>query len=127
MTFNHSDVGSSGVSIQNGSRIVISKPGTYNIAFSAQVTRLQGGSSSDVEIWLKQNGVDYPASTTAITLQSNAQKVVAAWNFFVTTTNENEYFELAWDSSEPSMQLYYRAANSTPEIPSVILTVNQVH
>jgi hypothetical protein len=34
---------------------------------------------SDIEIWLKQNGVDYPNSTTAITLQANAQKNVPAW------------------------------------------------
>jgi hypothetical protein len=115
------------VNIQNGSRIVIAKPGTYNIAFSAQVTRLSGGNATDIDIWLKQNGADVANTDTAITLQSNSQKVVAAWNFFVTTTNDNEYFELAWKSQEPSMQLLYRVANSTPAIPSVILTVNQVH
>ena len=127
MTYNNTDPHGEGVSISNGSRIVIANPGTYNIAFSAQITRLSGGNSQDIEIWLKQNGVNYPDSTTAITTQANAHKVVAAWNFFVTTTNENEYFEIAWASAEPSMELLWRAPNSTPGIPSVILTVNQVN
>jgi hypothetical protein len=127
MTYNNSSPNSDGVSISNGSRIVIANPGTYNIAFSAQITRLSGGNSQDIEIWLKQNGVNSPDSTTVITTQSNAHKVVAAWNFFVTTTNENEYFEIAWASPEPSMELLWRAPNSTPGIPSVILTVNQVN
>ena len=119
--------GPQGVSIADGSKIVIEHPGTYNIQFSAQVTRTSGGNSADIEIWLRQNGADFPNSTTAITLQANAQKEVAAWNFFVTTTAPNEYFELAWASKEPSMQLLYRVKNSTPAIPSVILTVNQVN
>lgn len=127
MTLNQSDSGNQGVSIADGSKIVIEHPGTYNIQFSAQVTRQSGGHSSDIEIWLRQNGVNYPNSTTAITLQANAQKQVAAWNFFVTTTNVNEYFELVWASDESSMQLLYRPANSTPAIPSVILTVSQVN
>lgn len=127
MTFNNSDVHSDGVSISNGSRIVLAHPGTYNIQFSAQVTRLTGGHSADIFIWLKQNGVDYPDSNTGITLQANGQRVVAAWNFFVTTTNENEYVELAWQSDEPSMELLAVPHNSMPGIPSVILTVNQVN
>jgi hypothetical protein len=126
MTYNQSAAGNQGVTVSNGSQIVLEHPGTYNVQFSAQITRLTGGHSADIEIWLKQNGVDYPNSTTAVTLQANSQKNVAAWNFFVTTTNMNEYVELAWASTEPSMELLYRPANSTPAIPSVILTVNQV-
>lgn len=127
MRYNNSDIHNEGVSIVDGSKITIANPGTYNIQFSAQITRLSGGNSQEINIWLKQNGVNYPASDTAISVQANAQKVVAAWNFFVTTTNANEYFELAWASAEPSMELLYRAGNGSPDIPSVILTVNQIH
>ena len=94
MTFTDSDANNQGVSIVDGSKVVMAHPGTYNIAFSAQITRLSGGNSKDIEIWLMQNGVDFPASTTAITLQANSQKVVAAWNFFVTTTNAVSYTHL---------------------------------
>ena len=127
MRYNNSDIHNEGVSIVDGSKITIANPGTYNIQFSAQITRLSGGNSQEINIWLKQNGVNYPASDTTISVQANAQKVVAAWNFFVTTTNANEYFELAWASAEPSMELLYRAGNGSPDIPSVILTVNQIH
>lgn len=127
MRYNNSDIHNDGVSIADGSKIVIANPGTYNIQFSAQITRLSGGNSQDINIWLRQNGVNYPASDTAITVQANAHKVVAAWNFFATTTNPNEYFELVWASVEPSMELLYRPGNGSPDIPSVILTVNQIN
>lgn len=127
MRYNNSDIHNDGVSIADGSKIVIANPGTYNIQFSAQITRLSGGNSQDINIWLRQNGVNYPASDTAITVQANAHKVVAAWNFFATTTNPNEYFEIVWASVEPSMELLYRPGNGSPDIPSVILTVNQIH
>ncbi|MFN6316131.1 MAG: hypothetical protein ACK4VJ_05715 [Rhodoluna sp.] len=127
MRYDNSDVHNDGVSIVDGSKIVIANPGTYNIQFSAQITRLSGGNSSEINIWLRQNGVNYPASDTTLTVQANAHKIVAAWNFFATTTNPNEYFEIVWASDEPSMELLYKAGNGSPDIPSVILTVNQIN
>jgi hypothetical protein len=126
MTFNVSDANNDGVTIQNGSRITFANPGTYNIQFSAQVNRLSGGNETDLDIWFKQNGANIPNSNSAVTVQSNAHKVVPSWNIFVTTTNTNEYVEIAWSSPEPTIQLLSRPSNSYPAIPSVILTVNQV-
>jgi hypothetical protein len=71
-----------GVSITNGSQFTFTNPGVYNLAFSAQLWRLQGGNVSYTSIWLRKNGVDVPDTATDVTLLSNGTRFVAAWNFF---------------------------------------------
>jgi hypothetical protein len=119
------------VSIVNNSQIKFAKAGTYNIAFSVQLKKTDG-SSSDISIWLSKGTTALAWTTTDVTIQGNTQKLVAAWNFFV-TVEANDYVELNWYSDDNSVQLLAapaRAATSTnpaiPGIPSVILTVNQV-
>jgi hypothetical protein len=121
----------SGVQINNNTQIAIANPGVYNIAFSAQIVKVNG-SSQDIIIWLREDGNDMEWTATRVTVQGNTQRLVAAWNFFV-TTDGTHYYELMWASSEPSVSLLAIdpiPANGTlpaiPGIPSIILTVNQV-
>jgi hypothetical protein len=121
---------SSGVSIVNNSEITFANAGIYNVAFSLQLAKTNG-SSEDIWIWLRQDGADVPWTNTALTIQGNTQKLVAAWNFFVTVPAGGNV-QLMWHSLDPSMILL--AAPSVPAdgnpalpgTPSTILTVNQV-
>lgn len=111
--------------------ITFTTPGVYNIAFSAQLWRTQGGDESVVSIWLRKDGENVPLTNTDITMQSNGQKRVAAWNFFapVECTPTCSTYQIMWSSSEQYSNLWYQAAQTSParpEIPSIILTVNQV-
>ena len=120
-----------GVSIASGSRISFTNSGVYNIAFSAQVTRSQGGNESDITIWIRKNGVDVPDSATDFTLQANSHRYVAAWNFFVpvTCTTVCDYYQIMWSAESEYTALVYLPAQVgpiRPAIPSVIVTVNQV-
>ncbi len=131
MTFNNSDPGNVGVSMTSGSRITFSRPGTYNIAFSAQISRSQGGSANLVSIWLARNGSNVADSTTDLTLVSNGHRYVAAWNFFVEVECDPtcDYYQLKWSSDLQYTGIIYdppRSNPSRPAVPSVILTVNQV-
>jgi hypothetical protein len=119
------------VSIVDNSRITFAKAGVYNIVFSVQLSKTNG-SSSDIYIWLRQQDFDVPFSATALTIQGNTQKLVAAWNFFV-TVEAGDNVQIMWTSTDTSMQLVKAdptPANGVhpyiPAIPSVILTVNQV-
>ena len=130
MNFNTPDI-SNGVSIVNNilgqpTRITVANAGTYNVQFSAQLSRPQGGggSASDVNIWLALNGNDIPWSNTKITMQANDKYIVAAWNWFVTLT-AGQYVEIMW-SQQDSIFLAAVPAGVHPAIPSVILTVNQI-
>lgn len=117
------------------SRISPEHPGRYNVAFSAQLDRVSGSGTVQVDIWLRKNGIDVPWTNTAITMTgtASASKVVAAWNFFVETTYDSDYFELIWRTASANIQIIAAPANSAqpdpaayPATPSIILTVNQV-
>lgn len=116
-----------GVSVASGYMIQVANSGVYNIQFSAQVQKTNA-SSDDIFIWLAKNNVNVADSNTAVTIQGNNQRVVAAWNW-VLTLDRNEHVDVRWHSIDTSMRLLYSGgANlpTRPAIPSVILTVNRV-
>jgi hypothetical protein len=130
----------SGISVESGpgdvggrsSYITFTNPGVYNIAFSAQLYRTQGGSADVVTIWLRQNGQNVPDTATDITLVSNGLKVVAAWNFFVEVSCGDsgcDTAQLMWSFDNDHTNLFYQGEQASPDrpaIPSIIMTVNQV-
>jgi hypothetical protein len=84
-----------------------------------------------VSFWLRKDGVNVPASDTDVTLMSNGQKLVAAWNFFVPVTCNGSCsnYQLMWSANASNTNLWYQGEQTNPArptIPSVILTVNQV-
>ena len=107
------------------SRIYVAEEAVYNIQFSAQLDK-SGGSASAVYIWLMINGVNVPNSATKVVIDGPNAETVAAWNF-VLPLAENDYFEIAWSSSDTDVFIAEEpATGSIPEIPSVILTVTWV-
>ena len=107
------------------SRVYVAEEAIYNIQFSAQLDK-SGGSASAVYIWLKLNGQNVANSATKVTIDGPNSEIVAAWNF-VLPLAENDYFELAWQSSDTNVFLAEEPAlGNVPEIPSVILTVTWV-
>ena len=129
MTFNSSDLAANnGVSIANGSEIVFPVRGTYNLAFSAEIQKT-GGSSENIYIWLRANGVDVPETATLVQMANNTSHLVAAWNFFYYNQTPGDYCEIMWYAATTNVEL--KAINSglpvgVPNVPSIILTVNQV-
>jgi hypothetical protein len=109
------------------SRLVIANAGTYNVQFSAQVDKTDGG-QDDATIWLRVNGTDVARTATDLTLEQSARRIVAAWNFVYTFT-AGQYVELVWSSPDSSMRLLAagtRTGPVRPAVPSVICTVTRV-
>ncbi len=107
------------------SRVYVAEEAIYNIQFSAQLDK-SGGSASAVYIWLRVNGVNVAHSATKVVIDGPNSEIVAAWNF-VLPLAENDYFELAWQSSDTNVFLAEEPIlGNVPEIPSVILTVTWV-
>ena len=119
----------SGVNVVNGSRFTVTNGGTYNIQFSAQVESTSGGTNQIIDIWLVYNGGILPNSNTQLSVVSNTDRAVAAWNF-VEPADAGGYFEIQWRVNDTALQLTYDAGPFTnptrPAIPSVIVTVTQV-
>jgi hypothetical protein len=128
MTFNNTDATATlGFSIVSNSQITAANTGIYNLQFSAQLKKTQGGQATIIYIWIKKNGSSLPDSNTAVTLANNGDLLVAAWNFFV-QLNAGEYVELFWYATASSIELHYDPIPvvGIPEIPSIIATINRV-
>lgn len=129
ITLNNTDAdATSGVSIVDNSKITVDATGVYNIQFSAQLYRSTGGTSKQAIIWLRKNGVDIPATSTHVTMQSNATYLVASWNFFVKLNAGQNVELMIWQ--DDAIEILYDPANVTvpyPATPSVILTVEKVN
>lgn len=116
--------------------ITFTNDGVYNIAFSAQLYRTQGGSTDTVSFWLRKNGVNVPATSTDVSVLANSTKLVAAWNFLVPVTCSTtlgvttcDKYQLMWSFDVDYTNIWFEGPQTNPtrpEIPSVILTVNQV-
>ncbi|MGA0879276.1 MAG: hypothetical protein ACO3SP_09175 [Ilumatobacteraceae bacterium] len=109
------------------SRITFTSPGIYNVQFSAQYGRLQGGQESLLSIWIRRNGNNVPWSNTDFFTVANSPRQLAILNWYVEVSCNPvcDFYEIVWQASEEDSVLI---ADSTisPEIPSIILTVNQV-
>ena len=106
------------------SKIYVANTGVYNFQFSAQLDKT-GGSASAVYIWPRINGVNVPDSATKVVIDGPNSEIVAAWNF-VLVLKANDYFELAWESSDTAVVIPYVPINNIPSIPSIILSVTWV-
>lgn len=107
-------------------QITIDRDGKFNIAFSAQMHVTS--SSAIVFIWIKKNGTSLPWTNTRYDITANNPYAVPAWNFFV-DAQAGDYFELFWsspNSANVKVESITGLTGTKPNVPSMILTVNQV-
>jgi len=125
-TFNSTYI-SNGVSVVNNSQLKVSQAGVYNLQFSAQLTKILGGSLEIIYIWFKKNGQNIPNSASTISIQANNNtRLVPSWNFFC-EMNENDYLEIVWYTTDVHIVLLAVAESvNIPAIPSVIATMSKV-
>ena len=127
-----------GISIENDSlgdpsKIRFQYPGKYNIAFSLQLTKSDSGTDVTT-IWLcKGSGAgacsNVPWSATDLYLIGNSARQVAAWNFFISVAADDFVQLMISPGTSTGTSILASPAQSSParpEIPSTILTVNQV-
>ena len=117
-----------GISVVSNSRLTVTRSGTYNIQFSAQVQTTVGG-APEVYIWLRKNGTNINYSNTAITIKNQNDRYVAASNF-VENLTAGQYVELVWyvngGATAQLVAIPAGPTNGGVAVPSVIVTVTQV-
>ena len=120
-------VNARGIAVVSGSMIQVANSGVYNIQFSAQLEK-SSANKEDVDIWFRKNNVDVPWSATTIVVEGSAEKQVAAWNIFL-SMDTNEFAEIVWHTDDTNVKAVAVSGHtnpSHPDIPSIILTVNNV-
>ena len=119
-----------GVQIENNingrpTRVKFLNTGVYNIQFSAQLYK-PTSNAADVYVWIALNGTNVPHSAGTTGLTGNNSKIVVAWNY-VMTMNANDFLEFKWSSSDNGVQMLTNtSAAPSPQIPSIIVTAQQV-
>ena len=117
-----------GITVVDGSKITVQSGGTFNIQFSTQLEKQQGGTSESITIWLRKNGSNVDWSSTDITFANNNQLVVAAWNF-VEVLSAGDNLEIMFSVTDTEIILFgvpSRITPTRPAIPSVIITMTQI-
>ena len=120
-------VDSRGISVVSGTQIQVAHSGVYDIQFSVQLEK-KSGNKEDVDIWFRKNNVDIPWSATKIAVEGSSYRQVAAWNFFL-SMDANEFAEIVWHTNDTAVEAVAASGHtnpSHPDIPSIILTVNNV-
>jgi hypothetical protein len=108
----------------NNDTINIVSPGVYNIQFSAQ---FDGPNNNNIYIWLENSSGSIPFTNTTLHTTGGGSPLLAAWNWFVKTTTANEHYRIAWTASNTGITIKsFTHPTGTPDIPSIILTVQQV-
>ena len=109
------------------SRIYLEHPGWYNLEFSLQVQHIASASASDIVVWVRYNGSDYPNSARRVHIKGNDESVFASWNFTGQAQNADDYIELMWSTTDLGTVLYTESANAVhPAIPSAVITITQI-
>lgn len=119
---------SNGISVVDGSKFTVSSGGTYNLQFSLQLNKTQGGTAENIEIWLSKNGTNVDWSNTNITLSNNNTLLVASWNF-VEPLNAGDYLELKLSVTDIHVIILAESPKTgpiRPGIPSAIITMVQI-
>jgi predicted nucleic acid-binding Zn-ribbon protein len=131
--------GKYGINLSNANtHIVFTESGVYNIQFSAQLTN-SDNQSSQAFVWFRKNGTDIADSASVVTVPAKHGKgdgaTIAAWNYFITINNPNEYAEIVWFTldenkvklrADAAANLVVGVSPPIPRIPSVIVTVSHV-
>jgi hypothetical protein len=117
-----------------GQRIVVTYPGTYNMQFSVQAQNTDNA-QHDINIWLKQNGVDLVGSNGLISIPArksagagNEGHGIYGWNYFLTMA-ASDCLQLYWSTDNAAVTIQNYAAGTSPTRPStssVVLTMSFV-
>ena len=126
------DTASRGTKIISDTRLTIDYSGIYSITFSIQFSNTDN-SIHDINVWLRKNGADVPASDSRFSITARHGSVdgnvIGAVNFVLGVTT-NDYLELMWATSNVTAYIHAEAAQASPfahpSIPGIICTVVQV-
>ena len=131
MTFNQitpgvNGVSASGVSVEFGSHIVVARTGTYNIQFSAQLTKTDSGNDI-MNLWLRKNGADVALSNSEITISTSLHQV--ATSNYIIDLAAGDYIELMYSSADIATRIEAIAPQTNPvrpAAPSISVAITQV-
>jgi hypothetical protein len=118
---------SQGVTLQNGSKLTVSKSGNYTLQATLQFAKsTAAGPASTGFFWLRKNGVDVADSAADVITTAAGAGVIVAINFTLPLVS-GDFLQIAWSGTEANSELIaLPAVVGRPAAPSVRMTLLQV-
>jgi hypothetical protein len=129
ITYNYIDPASNGITGGTGSRITVGHTGVYNIQFSAQFQKTDGG-NDNYSLWLSVDGTGVTGTNRINTIQTANIFHAPSWNY-IQSLNAGQYVELSWYSADTNLLIATYGATAygavqVPSTPSVIATIQSL-
>lgn len=131
VTLNNADPNNDGVSVVSGSQLRVANAGVYRISVSYQFMN-SDTQAHDTTFWFRKNGVDIPDSASRVTIPSTHGGISGHQVTMVEIVQKlvaGDYIQLVWEADSTAIKIETLPAGTTPvhpQIPSVIVTINQL-
>lgn len=131
VTLNNADANNDGVSVVSSSQLTVANAAVYRVSVSYQFVNTDS-QAHDVVFWFRKNGTDIADSASKVTVPSTHGGALGhqvTMVEIVQTLAANDYVQLAWKADNTAVKIETLPAGTTPvhpQIPSVIVTVNQI-
>lgn len=123
-----------GIYISGSSKLIIEKPGTYQLSAVIQLSN-DSNQPEDAVFWLKFNGTNWPFSSTRTTIPAekssgNPSSQVIPMSFVGTSVAPGDYVELYWAGTSTDLTLKYYPDDALgavePDAPSVSVMITPI-
>jgi len=131
VTLNNADTNNDGVSVVSSSQLTVANAAVYRVSVSYQFVNTDS-QAHDVVFWFRKNGTDIADSASKVTIPSTHGGALGhqvTMVEIVQTLAANDYVQLVWAADNTAVKIETLPAGTTPvhpQIPSVIVTVNQL-
>lgn len=131
VTLNNADTNNDGVSVVSSSQLTVANAAVYRVSVSYQFVNTDS-QAHDVVFWFRKNGTDIANSASKVTVPSTHGGALGhqvTMVEIVQTLAANDYVQLVWAADNTAVKIETLPAGTTPvhpQIPSVIVTVNQI-
>ena len=115
------------MSLVSSTRLRVPNTGIYEVWYSIQLSRSQGGNNAYAYIWIRVNGVDVPESAGRISINSNNSDTLPIVPYIL-SLNANDYVEIVGQATEDHILALSVSTGIAPipSIPSIIVGIKQL-
>lgn len=125
-TYDNTAVTKGGISLVSSSRITVPVSGVYEVYYSIQLSRSQGGNNAFAYIWIRKNGLDVTDTNGRVSINSNNSDSLPIVPYII-ELNAGDYIEFVSNATESNISaLAVTSGIPGPSIPSIIVGIKKI-
>ncbi len=118
------------INLSGSGGIVFNHVGVYQLTYVAEVSN-DSNALQDATFWIKYNNVDFPNSSTLVTLPGHKNPgapstQLMTFSLIGQAQNDNDKIELWWQGTSTDLSLQFQPLSTYPATPSVIANIASI-